>query len=387
MEADVSFRFKRSVCSSRWSFFELFHTTYLMKGTFRVKKRYDALDCLKGLACLAVVLIHYNFSGGDIPGYISVSLKAACRFAVPVFFTISGFFLAKGREIDSENVLRKLRHVLKLIFFSGVFYLFFSMVWYRLYEGADWDQLSFTLELLTGDKLLKLLLTNDPLLYSHLWFLFALFNCYAFVLLFLQQKTYKLVYLLAPVSLCAYACMQEFRLLPTSVQLTGMDTRIYFFNSFLFRALPFFLIGMILRDQLTLIQSKPVRKSLLWVLAAFGICLEVGERFIFGESQFYVGSYLTAYSLILFALQYPEDKVSILQHIGRDLSMWIYILHIAVGKSLDVVAKYSHMWGHNWYYISRPLIIIGVSLLVAEALHQIGKTLSRLRSKSASIVS
>lgn len=349
-----------------------------------MKKRYDALDCLKGLACLAVVLIHYNFSGGDIPGYIGISLKAACRFAVPVFFTISGFFLTDSRDIDSGNLVRKLRHVLKMIFFSGVFYLFFSLVWYRLYEGAGWDRISFTLEQVTGDKLLKLFLTQDPLLYSHLWFLFGLFNCYAFVLLFIQKKNYKLIYLLAPVLLCIFACMQEFHLLLASVQLTGMDTRIYFYNSFLFRALPFFLSGMILRDRLAMIQQKPIRRSLFWILAAFGVCLAVAERFIFGESQFYIGSYLTAYSLIIYALQYPDEKLHVLQHIGRDLSMWVYILHIAVGKGLDIIAKYGQLWGHNWYYISRPLIIIAISLFIAEALHRTGKTLNRLRSKSIS---
>ena len=47
--------------------------------------RWNSLDCLKGIACIAVVLIHYNISGGNIPAWIGAYTKALCRFAVPVF--------------------------------------------------------------------------------------------------------------------------------------------------------------------------------------------------------------------------------------------------------------------------------------------------------------
>uniref|UniRef100_UPI003FA49461 acyltransferase family protein n=1 Tax=Enterocloster clostridioformis TaxID=1531 RepID=UPI003FA49461 len=45
------------------------------------------MDCIKGAACIAVVLIHYNF-----PGYLGIIIKTLSRFAVPFFFGVSGYY-------------------------------------------------------------------------------------------------------------------------------------------------------------------------------------------------------------------------------------------------------------------------------------------------------
>ncbi|WP_366934307.1 acyltransferase family protein [Pyramidobacter sp.] len=49
--------------------------------------RIQSFDALKGIACIAVVFIHYNF-----PGNLGLAVKAFCRLGVPVFFVISGYF-------------------------------------------------------------------------------------------------------------------------------------------------------------------------------------------------------------------------------------------------------------------------------------------------------
>ena len=48
------------------------------------KIRWNSIDCIKGLACIAIVLIHYNF-----PGDLGLAVKAFCRFGVPIFFITS----------------------------------------------------------------------------------------------------------------------------------------------------------------------------------------------------------------------------------------------------------------------------------------------------------
>lgn len=52
-----------------------------------IKIRYRSMDCIKGAACIAVVLIHYNF-----PGYLGIIIKTLSRFAVPFFFGVSGYY-------------------------------------------------------------------------------------------------------------------------------------------------------------------------------------------------------------------------------------------------------------------------------------------------------
>ena len=48
-------------------------------------KNVDSLDCAKGIACIFVILIHCTF-----PSIVGEILRAIARFAVPLFFTVTG---------------------------------------------------------------------------------------------------------------------------------------------------------------------------------------------------------------------------------------------------------------------------------------------------------
>lgn len=338
-------------------------------------KRWNSLDCLKGIACIAVVLIHYNFTGGQIPAQIGTCLKAACRFAVPTFLCISGFFFTGSSAYSPEKTLGKLKHILKILFFSSCFFAAFSLISYPLLNST-WVYHDFVYTTVTGDKLTKLLLTHDPLVYSHLWYLLATACCYLVLLLFYKPEYHRVFCLLGPVLLVCYSCMQEFKLLTTSVLLSGMDSRIYLYNSFLFRALPFMLCGMFFRSMLPVIQRWRRNNLSLVLMVLLGLGLELLEAKYFGDCQFYLGSYLIVFALMVFALQNPDAHWCWLRHIGRDLSLFIYILHIAVGKSVDVIAKYAKWWGKDLYYLSRPVIIMVGTFILAEALFQLQRFLS-----------
>lgn len=69
-------------------------------------RRWDGFDLIKGVSCLAVVVIHYNFKG-----VFGEEVKAACRFAVPAFLMISGYFLHPydGSDVRTDVIMRNLR--------------------------------------------------------------------------------------------------------------------------------------------------------------------------------------------------------------------------------------------------------------------------------------
>lgn len=73
------------------------------------KARWDGIDFIKGLACIAVVFIHIRF-----PRPFTHSVVAACRFAVPLFLVVSGFFFIRHGACSLASTARKLRHVLML---------------------------------------------------------------------------------------------------------------------------------------------------------------------------------------------------------------------------------------------------------------------------------
>lgn len=58
-----------------------------------MRKRNKYIDAAKALACIFVVLIHCMF-----PGKIGLVFRALARFAVPLFFAVSGYFLGGDRR-------------------------------------------------------------------------------------------------------------------------------------------------------------------------------------------------------------------------------------------------------------------------------------------------
>ena len=77
------------------------------------RARWDSIDFIKGLACIAVVLIHVNF-----PWPLGNPVKVCSRFAVPLFLVVSGFFFTSKGTCSLGSTARKLRHALVLAFVS-----------------------------------------------------------------------------------------------------------------------------------------------------------------------------------------------------------------------------------------------------------------------------
>lgn len=68
-----------------------------------MKNENVSLNILKGIACFNVVMIHCTF-----PGAIGKIISGLARFAVPLFFAISGYYIysRKQREIEKNFQLK-----------------------------------------------------------------------------------------------------------------------------------------------------------------------------------------------------------------------------------------------------------------------------------------
>lgn len=320
--------------------------------------RQNGLDFVKGLACIAVVLIHYNF-----PGNLGIAVRAFCRFAVPFFLCVSGYFFLRKGKMEDAVVVRKIRHILSLLAMSGVFYWLATWVGIAKMDDARSIQ-QFVQEKLPAGKIVKFFLTNDPFAYSHLWFLLGLIYCYIFALLFFAgSKRLKAMYVLAPVLLIGYVVLQEFAGILNvrqSFPIPGSDDHIYLFNLFCFRALPFFLFGMIIKERHTQLAKLPLRNASLWLIAVSGGAIAIAERMMIGESQYFIGSYITVAALFIWALRSTVSSRNPLCFIGRELSLYVYIIHVAVGKFFDVFAGKLPFEGKVLVnYGKAPLVLAG----------------------------
>lgn len=344
--------------------------------------RWKIFDVYKGVACIAIVLVHYSFTG--FLAEAGNGLNAFCRFAVPVFFAISGFFLTSRGNISDESLARKIRHVVSIIAVSALFYLVFCLAWHNVLYRGSFDFAAYRQERLAAGNIVKFFLTNDPFVYSHLWYLFALLYCYLTALLcFRNGKTVRLFYALAPVLACGMIAMQEFSgvlHIRNSVAIPASESSISVFNLYLFRALPFFLFGMICREYREKIGQIPGRASVWILVAVLGSLLAVAERYLVAKNcQFFVGSYISLAALFIAALKKPDMDNRVLGYIGREMSLYVYILHIAVGKTYDIVASRWSLWKNTAFICTRPFVVLAGSLLAAFVINAAWKTLRERR--------
>lgn len=341
-----------------------------------INKRYESLDCLKGVACLAVVFIHYNF-----PWDLGIIVRTLAKIGVPIFFLISGFFSLKdGNLLIHSHIQKKIYHIASIFVKAAFFFALFCVIWNH-WRTPDWQVFTYVEKVITYPKIMNFWITNDPFEYAHLWFLLALIYCYVSMMIFKDYMLFfsshmKILGIIGLILLIGYNCLQEFHTalgISCSVHTPGApeNYRIMLFNLFIFRALPFFLGGVLLRYYESYIKVwRWLSMKAIFLLCMSGFFLAVVERFTFIESQFYIGTYVVVFTLFTACIRHPDVKIAYLNYIGRNLSLYVYILHIAVGKCLDLLAEKNHLWQYTAFNYSKLFLIIILTLILSYIIHQ-----------------
>ena len=128
------------------------------------KQRWTCIDILKCLAALAVVEIHKPLkvqSGAE--------LLILCRFAVPVFFMITGFFYSE--TVAHRRELKQIGKILTITIGANLFYL----IWKVLLALKDENNIKDALLARFEERMPEdFILWNFSPLSPHLWYLQAL---------------------------------------------------------------------------------------------------------------------------------------------------------------------------------------------------------------------
>lgn len=104
-------------------------------NTFKmeIKRKYH-IDVLRILACFAVIFNHFDpgffiFSQkqhGTIAYWILLALSVFCKFAVPIFFMITGALLLKKDESISTLYKKRVRKIALVLLVTSLVYYFFE---------------------------------------------------------------------------------------------------------------------------------------------------------------------------------------------------------------------------------------------------------------------
>lgn len=320
-----------------------------------MKTKNDCLNVWKGIAAFAVVLIHCTLPG--VPGEI---IKGIARFAVPLFFLISGYF-AYGRE---DAVLRRREiHILRLYVGAVAVYYLWAAIRYFLSQRT-FAQMGAELFPDGGRTVSDLLLFNRTAMAPHLWFMGALVYCYLFYRLLARKRLEERGYLLIPVLLAANLLLGEGR------GLTGIAVPVRWIRSFWLTGFPFFLWGswFACREKQGGLQ---LHRGAGMALVAGGMLLSSVECLWSGYDELYVGSILTAGGLFSLALAFADlGKGSLLARIGERDSANIYLWHMLLRNFAALAFLMAGVYETMACQLLMPFLVGAASTALAELMYR-----------------
>lgn len=323
-------------------------------------------DFLRALAIVAVIMLHsaayLTYQKGQIPSswwYTAVAFVAINKWAVPVFFMISGALLLNREPESIRQFLRKrfARVAIPLAFWTVVYGLW---VHYRSHESL----------LVLFKKAL-----SEPI-YYHLWFVYVLLGLYLAVPIlqvFVQQATEKQLRYFLILWFFVNAIVSIFD------KFLGIHLGIDF--TFFAGYIGYFILGYYLAT--TLLSRLTRNVSLLLIVASLSVGIFGTLAISRGRYDEYFQGYLTA-NVMLFgtgAFLLAKQSEAQLVKLGNkklvlaisSASFGIYLIHPLIQDVLGIVLSSLHVpLAHP--IIQMPMItaIIGLaSFCIISALRRV----------------
>lgn len=314
----------------------------------KTKERNQTLECLRILAAVFVVFLHVPF-----PGLLGKTVNCLARFAVPLFFAISGWF-SYGAAPDTlgRRFLRTVELELSAILVT--------VLWKRLMGQC--------VLMPTVDALIRWLLWNVDPFAGHLWYLSAAAACYGVLWLYAQlfrgrEMNYRPLYVASVLLLAAHFAMGNFS------RFTGIAVDYTRYRNAWFFGIPMFSMGILLRQY----RQKLGTLSRLLVPA---LALSLLERWLLGPSDLPVAMPLAVAALMIFAQAHPKvpEPLASLSRWFGPLSTTVYILHLLVN---DVYGHLNLTFpAEPWL---RPIIVAAASMLVSALWLAVKASVQKLR--------
>ena len=315
------------------------------------QKESDYFYIWKALCCCLVIVIHYPF-----PGTAGEMILAIARISVPFFFAVSGWYLFRdGDEKEQLEQLRsKLLKTVRLTLRVGVICIAFAAA-VSLPEGkisaGEWFAERFNIF-----EILHLLVFDyGKMLEScayHLWYLFAMINCYA--VLYCGKKLERRFKRTWDGRSVMMMLLVTLFILEAIVKGHGS-----WYRNWLFVGMPFILMGWYARQNMLNITRIPI---------FCGAVLSVAESILFGRKEIYLGTALTVL-LILQRTHFsdfdwlPDRMKDFLVYVGKNLSSRIYYYHVLVLVTLQIQTDIRNGW--------LPILVLLISFFLAELLYRI----------------
>lgn len=285
-----------------------------------MKEKNRFLYILEAIACICVIIIHRKFTGiiGDILVVIS-------RFAVPLFFLISGYY---NYNTDKEKLKKRAVNLLKIFIIISFVYLLYKEYYMLL---TNTKQIKITYQEIIA--LVAFNLTN--FISGHLWFILALIYTYI-ANIFISPKCKRVFLILPIISIILFYGIQIIRPSIGGHVLTSIT------RNWLTIGVPFYGIGCIIKQKEEKIK---ISNKYLIILIILGMLLSICEFLLVKNAlkvvylgDLYIGTIIMVISLFILAVKNPNlVTCKPIENIGMKYSLIIYLIHPLYIEIVDYV--------------------------------------------------
>ena len=344
------------------------------------------LYLFQGIACLLVVLIHIPF-----PGNLGIFFVSIARYAVPLFYMISGYTLYSCLETDSLKIKIKGRFQRngKILAIAFICYCLFDCG-KCLIKGKS--ILTFLGGMLNVPNVLRLFFLGifpNQFAGGILWFMLGQLYIYLFVLVFSNhiKKHHIPLYTWISVAVliiasCAKVCAVAFRL-----ELWGVELSSYWiYGNWVVMGLPCFVLGIGFADYLKRKREIVVRTPLFTYILVIAISSVLNFVLCMMLNKF-LNMYLsyTIFTLLIdycaFAISQKEriSSKNILAKIGCYHSRNVYIVHPAIISIFNIFFEKLTVPVKMGEFIE-PVLVILATLGFSVVLNLIVKKISDIKT-------
>lgn len=285
--------------------------------------RNQSMELCKLIASVFVVFIHALF-----PGRLGDVMDCLARFAVPLFFAISGYFSYRAND---RKIVRRLGRIIKLNVIATAVCALWSC--HRIkYITMDQGRMDYLLSGFSAEGLADWLVLNINPYYHHLWYLTSIAFCYLILWVYVrfgenEQVNYR------PLYFVSFFCFILQLALGTFAVAAEHWVSLLIYRNTLFFGLPMFTLGIFLREyRERILRAFRLTTPRLLLLIAGGAVLSLIQWFGIGKVEMPVGTVLEVIALLLLLAVHPQltarrGWLEKLFPIMGSVSTFVYIMH------------------------------------------------------------
>ena len=274
-------------------------------------EKVHSIDCMRAIAAFLVVCIHIPFYGTG--GSVAIAYG---KIAVPFFLVVCGYFCYRtDKEEFSKRLKKQIKKIAILAVLSNVLFLIFDILLQFFFSNNSVFDIK---QYFTSEKWFDFAVYNQSPFADHLWYLGSLLYALIIIWVLCKFKLVNYIMFLAPLLLLCY-------ILP----LRAGGNMIVWRNCIMV-SVPYFLFGCIIRRY-----QKFLTRLNRWILPSIITVLIITNYIEFtiynSVAPPFISAELLVIALVLFMLKHPSiGKNTILEKIGREYSLFIYIFHMSI---------------------------------------------------------